>query len=535
VRTALRDELSATRRAHMHATIGEAIELTFTRDLDQHVDALAHHFTIAAEAGLAVDAAIRYAVRAANAAVERVAYEDAVRYCEQAAELDAGTVLQERERCFFLIDHGRAVYRNGDADESRRLCERAADIAEKLGDIELLAAAALECEYVLSGSGTPDLRVMIWLERVADTMTGDTPLRAQALAQLGRALTFAGAADAGAARLRSGIEMARRAGDSWTLGRALNAVYPTLFRPEETQARLAAAIEAHQLGLLVGDLDMAQHGADGASFTSMQLCDGAGARKFGEVAMELGRGLGGWVDWIYASWESAIVLCDGDFDTAERLAGEADDLAGDRSTGSGAYGVQMFAIRREQGRLAEAAPVMRMLASRGGGGAWKPGLAVVYAELDMRADAETAFEELAQGDFADLADDANTPTALSFLIDVCAYLGDRPRAKLLLTRLQPYAGLAMTTPPIGCYGPASLYAGKLHLTLNDPSSASSAFSEAIEQSKQLQSPLWQAHAEYWSARASGGGAAVAAALVAAEEMGMVALASRCRWLLTMPS
>ena len=49
---------------------------------------------------------------------------------------------------------------------------------------------------------------------------------------------------------------------------------------------------------------------------------------------------------------------------------------------SGPYGIQMFSIRREQGRLAELAPVVRILAAgERDGGPWRPGLAALLAEL----------------------------------------------------------------------------------------------------------------------------------------------------------
>ena len=55
---------------------------------------------------------------------------------------------------------------------------------------------------------------------------------------------------------------------------------------------------------------------------------------------------------------------------------------------SGVYGIQMFSVRREQGRLAELAPVIRVLASGDGpAGAWRPGLAVVLSELGMEDEA----------------------------------------------------------------------------------------------------------------------------------------------------
>ena len=48
----------------------------------------------------------------------------------------------------------------------------------------------------------------------------------------------------------------------------------------------------------------------------------------------------------------------------------------------------MFAIRRAQGRLAEVAPVVRLLvADADPPPLWRPGLAALYAELGMLDDA----------------------------------------------------------------------------------------------------------------------------------------------------
>ena len=60
---------------------------------------------------------------------------------------------------------------------------------------------------------------------------------------------------------------------------------------------------------------------------------------------------------------SALALTGGRLDEAERMAErsrEWGELLRGRDA-SGAYGVQMFGLRREQGRLAELAPVVRLL------------------------------------------------------------------------------------------------------------------------------------------------------------------------------
>ena len=71
---------------------------------------------------------------------------------------------------------------------------------------------------------------------------------------------------------------------------------------------------------------------------------------------------------------------------AERLAGEAHAIGQPLGVDNvdGVLGVQMFTIRREQGRLQEVAPfVKHFVAEHGAGAAWRPGLALIYADLEQ--------------------------------------------------------------------------------------------------------------------------------------------------------
>ena len=65
--------------------------------------------------------------------------------------------------------------------------------------------------------------------------------------------------------------------------------------------------------------------------------------------------------------------------------GEVLLLSGKLLTGrdaSGVYGLQMFSVRREQGRLAELAPVIRVLAGRADrDGPWRAGLAALESRF----------------------------------------------------------------------------------------------------------------------------------------------------------
>jgi len=74
---------------------------------------------------------------------------------------------------------------------------------------------------------------------------------------------------------------------------------------------------------------------------------------------------------------------------------------------AGTFGLLMFALRREQGRLHEVAQALRhFMQQQGVAAAWRPGLALLYSELGQRQDARQEFERLAQYDFTDLPRDA---------------------------------------------------------------------------------------------------------------------------------
>lgn len=91
-------------------------------------------------------------------------------------------------------------------------------------------------------------------------------------------------------------------------------------------------------------------------------------------------------------FECSLALAEGRFDLAAWSAAQGRDAGGDSvPSAEGGYGLQMFAIRRAQGRLAEVAPVLQLAASNAGG-VWDPGLAVLFAEIGRLDDARARYE-----------------------------------------------------------------------------------------------------------------------------------------------
>ena len=179
----------------------------------------------------------------------------------------------------------------------------------------------------------------------------------------------------------------------------------------------------------------------------------------------------------------------------------------------GAYGLQLFMIRREQGRLEEMRPVLRLLsAERNAGGIWRPGLVVAYAELGMFAEARAGFDEMAVNRFADLPRDGIRPLVLSFLADTCVRLADRNGAAMLLEQLHDQRGICICAGVTTNAGPADRFRAAMAELSGRHDLADQCIRSASQLARASGSPVWHAHVEHtwaWMAALRGDRAGVA--------------------------
>jgi tetratricopeptide (TPR) repeat protein len=206
---------------------------------------------------------------------------------------------------------------------------------------------------------------------------------------------------------------------------------------------------------------------------------------------------------------------------------------------TGVYGVQMFTIRREQGRLAEVAPLFRrFLDENPRDAAWRPGLAVIASDLGFEEAARKAFAEMAAAGFAFPAD-AKRSLTLSYLAEVCTCLGDALEAERLYEQLLPYRDNAILAPiATVCCGAAGRYLGMLAGAMGEWSAAEEHFEAALDMDERLHAWPWLAHTKHEFALAltargravdhSRAEALFAAAAASAERIGMPALQQKIR-------
>ena len=161
---------------------------------------------------------------------------------------------------------------------------------------------------------------------------------------------------------------------------------------------------------------------------------------------------------------------------------------------TGSHGIQMFGIRREQGRLAELAPAVRILAGEvDREGPWRPGLVAVLAELGMEDEARRELAALV----AEGIDEFRASlwlAALTYLTDACAALGDEAMAAIVYPELEPFAGTnVMIGHLVACYGNADRYLGMLAATLGEPERAELHFERAMEENRRWARTLGGPH------------------------------------------
>jgi len=194
----------------------------------------------------------------------------------------------------------------------------------------------------------------------------------------------------------------------------------------------------------------------------------------------------------------------GQFEEAERLAMAAMETGQQLGVNNveGVLGVQMFTIRREQGRLREIAPIVRhFVEHRGAGAAWRPGLALIYADLGLEADARAEFERLAADDFASIPRDSLWQTSLCYLAEVCDYLQDRERAAVLYELLRPYAGLAVVVGNATVsLGATSRFLGQLATVTGRWDDAEMHFKHALELNGRMEAAPWLTHTRFQYSR-----------------------------------
>ena len=333
VADALAAELSAGRRARLHAAVVTAIEELRSASVDDHLADLVHHGRAGAVAGVAPQA-FEYATRAARRAGERGAFEAAAAYWEDARSLlDLARPGDRSARYEVLVQLGLARLDADDLLAARATLVDAVDIAEAAGDVASLrrAAAALATTTLWQTSpyGEVDVPVTRALERAREAAR-DAPAVERALlaGALADALYYRRDPAPSRALSAEAVDLARAAGEPDSLVLALSQRFRALWRDtlapelEEVAGEMLAVASGGQVGAglaAVAHLSAAVVAFSHADRPRFEL-HLAEARTHADVSQR--PGLLSQVAWVEASW----LLARGRYDEAGTLALETDRL-----------------------------------------------------------------------------------------------------------------------------------------------------------------------------------------------------------------
>jgi tetratricopeptide (TPR) repeat protein len=201
--------------------------------------------------------------------------------------------------------------------------------------------------------------------------------------------------------------------------------------------------------------------------------------------------------YVQAGFITMRALLEGRFSDAEQLALQFLNLGQRLQFGSaeGIFGMQMFMLRREQGRLHEVAPIVEMFVQQHASSSWKPGLSLMYCELGQMDKARTVFEALAVNEFKGIQQDGVWAASITFLVEVCAALGDRDRAQVLYRVLSPYAPYAVVASEWASFGAAARFLGQLAATMGRWQEAEAHFEQALSMNAAMGAKPWLAHTQ----------------------------------------
>jgi len=553
IQDAAYQSLLKSTRQQIHSRIAHVLERAFPDAAETQPELVAHHYT---EGGLRAQA-IPHWQRAGERALKRWANLEAVNHLTKGLELleaaanatgqDDHLVVDESKRCRLLLTLGEAQLKAGQYLEAQATYSNGAEIARSLGLTDLMINAAQALTRMAFQVGfSAESAIHLLEEGLLKLGSEDSPLRSATLSGLARALSVTGAQEKALPYAEEGMAMARRLGDQVLIVANLEAMIFALQDPAHVEERLRYANEMAELDIRA-DFETTLTDKSDAPYWRIYCFLELGDMKEADAAIDVLAALSEkrkeqhpFSLCLLQHFLGARALMKGNFGETERLAQRALAIGQGLQTGNaaGIFGLQMFALRREQGRLKEVEPAIHLFIQQHSvNAAWRPGLAVLYAELGRTADARAEFENLAQYNFADVPRDGVWMGTMTYLVDVCTFLGNQVRADMLYQILLPFAGRNVVVGNgTTCYGAVARYLGALATTLGQWEDAANHFEDAIAMNARMEAWPWLAHtqAQYATmllARNQSGdhekaAALLSAALATTRQLGMRSLEER---------
>ena len=497
IRDALYEGIPAGQRLRLHLQAGQALEAFYQPDLDPHLAELARHFVEAAVVGEA-GKAVGYAERAGHRALALLAYEEAARLFKMAlaALALAGPPGQDQARCRLLLGLGDALTRMGERRAARDELLCAAGIAGRYQMAEELGRAALAYAGRTFERGASDPHMIPLLQDARAMLAGKEdagPVRARVLARLAVALRDQPDRGPRDALSREAVALARASGDPPTLGYALSCRLNALMGPGDPPGRLAVAEELRSVARAVQDRQLESAAEHNRAMVFLETGRMAEYRQALDAVQRLAAELGQpALRFLATAVQASLALLEGRLADAEALVDSALRSGGSSMPWDAVIfsRVQRFALRLEDGRLAELEPaIRRSVAEFPTRPLFGCLLARLLTELGDQDQARPVFEQLAAGRFAGIPVNNDLLLSLSHLAEVAWFLRDAARGAVLHALLLPYRGLVVDTQETST-GAVDRYLGLAALTAGDLPAAERHLRDALDLNTRIGARPW---------------------------------------------
>ena len=165
------------------------------------------------------------------------------------------------------------------------------------------------------------------------------------------------------------------------------------------------------------------------------------------------------------AWRGEWAHLAGRLEEAERIERESLRVAeaAGASEARGFFLTQMFAVRRDQGRLGEMLEPIERLARQPGsiGVVWRAPLPLVLLQAGETERARAAYDVALAAALHGLPSSLFRLSGLVCVAEACAALGDADGADALIARLEPHADRLAQTAFSGCWGSVRRFLGLL--------------------------------------------------------------------------
>ena len=249
IRQTLLASVSLPRRQRMHLRIGEAMAKIHASDLGAHAAEIAVHLL----QGGAPDTSrtVDLLMLAGDRAIEAAAFEEALRYFEDALSLEPEDLATRADLIYRVGLAQRATQK---LDEGVATWRQALDLYDELGDITKEASVIAAIAYQLSWAGRWEEAVELAMRGLQLLGDADVPERARLLSLTGAALGGGELYEAGMQNVTEALELSRRIGSEAEQSFALSSTTIVHWGFNEFEDAVRTSSEAQEILARTGDL-----------------------------------------------------------------------------------------------------------------------------------------------------------------------------------------------------------------------------------------------------------------------------------------